>query len=254
MALLEAAKIHNAFEIAHGEMDNVWRKIIQEVNNDPRLPSEAKGLLKKDGARSHVAKLLDAFELQDPDNARQTGFGDEEYAEWEQLHIECCQLRADAEAKKSKGRKQRELQQKLKELGERLRKNAAGRAHVQKNAPSSGQGAPPSGDAPSGPNVRVAPSPGKGPLNPRQLAAMSVNVLQDQEKRKTSELLFKNEQLAEAKRRKLVEEEVEKERLKQQGQLMNNQQDQFTSMMMMMNKTMENQAKQTELLTKLVNK
>ena len=104
MALLEAAKIHNAFDIAHGEMDNVWRKIIREVNSDPRLPFEAKGLLKKDGARNQATKLLDAFELLDPHNAMQTGFGDGEYADWEKLHIECCQLRADADAKKSKGR------------------------------------------------------------------------------------------------------------------------------------------------------
>ena len=123
------------------------------------------------------------------------------------MHIEsfeCCQLRADAEVKKSKGREQQELQQKLKDLGERLRKNAAGRAHAQRNAPPSGQGAPPEGNAPPGPNV--APSLGKSPLNPRQLAAMSVNVLQDQEKRKASELIFENEQLAEAKRRKQMEQ------------------------------------------------
>ena len=80
---------------------------------------------------------------------------------------------------------------------------------------------------------------------------MSVNVMAEQEKRKAAELLFKKDQLDEAKRQKLVQEAQEQQRLDQHNQLVSNQQNQFAAMMQMMQQSIDTQAKQTELLIKL---
>ena len=58
--------------------------------------------MSKETAKAKLEKELDSFERDDQDANQQTGYGNEEYGEWQQLMVSLCQLRNDSLLKKKK--------------------------------------------------------------------------------------------------------------------------------------------------------
>ena len=210
-ALLDSCHDHNVWDIPNGQVDATWQKVLKDFDQDGRVPSICHRLLKRPTAQIRMNTLLNEFERNNCCAERQTGFGDEAYTAFEQLLVTCAQLRNDGLLRKAEKRGETQELDKLKSLGEELRRKAFGsrkRKTPEKGAAGEGAEAEDAGAAPEGRGTKETPN--KSPMNPRVLGAKALNILEGSADRKVQQLEYQNKKLQEKADSRVHKEEMER--------------------------------------------